>query len=87
MDNCEHFYKKASRINDQTTESSVVVITIIFMIKTKLIEIAVKYTTLTLMLFFFFSSFFSVLSFTTVAFYLLWATCLSSEKTFVSRCI
>lgn len=54
VDNCELFYKKASRINDQTTESSVVVITIIFMIKTKLIEIAVKYTKLTLMLFFFF---------------------------------
>lgn len=41
---------KASRINDQTTESSVIAITIIFMIITELIEIAVKYTKLALML-------------------------------------
>ena len=47
VDNCELFSKKASRINEQTTESSVIIITIIFMIITKLIEIAVKYTKLT----------------------------------------
>lgn len=49
---------KASGINDQTTESSVIAITIIFMIITELIEIAVKYTklTLTLVVFSFFSS-------------------------------
>lgn len=52
VDNCELFYKKASRINDQTTESSVIVITIIFMIITKIIEISVKYTKLILTLVF-----------------------------------
>lgn len=50
MGNYEFFYKEASRINDQTTERSVIVITNIFIIITKLTEITVNYTKLALML-------------------------------------
>jgi len=78
VDNCELFRKKASSINGQTTESSVIVITIISMIITKLTKISVKYTKLTLMLFSFFSFSSSLLPVTIVTCCLLWATCLSS---------
>lgn len=52
VNNCELFYKKASKINDQTTESFLIIITITFIYRnvTKLIEIAIKYTKLTLVL-------------------------------------
>lgn len=44
-ESCELFYKKASKINDQTTESSLIVITItsIYRNVTKFIEIAIIY--------------------------------------------
>lgn len=87
VNDCELFYKKASKINDQTTESSLIVITItcIYRNVTKLIEIAIKYTKLTLILGSFDFFFNSLLSVATVTCYHLnvLSTCLSWEN-FVS---
>lgn len=71
-------------INDQTTKSPLIVITITFIYRnvTELIEIAIKYTKLTLMLDSYFFN--SLLSVATISCYLLYvlSTCLRKLRNF-----